>query len=200
MSLARERDHATILARTDPHAAAAVAERIDDPWYRAQALAAVVRFSPDRDIKRFFAHARKASEAATDPYLRLGSSAWWLRALVERGRVDEVGREVSALLGIVPTIPNPVNRIDGLFLVLQAVFAVPEARRAVLDALIAAGRAANSWKAGERLRDAALMVAPEHPAEAALVVDAMPEGKYRRQTERRMEAGEYLRPREFFFT
>jgi len=193
------RDRAFALARTEPHAAAAIAGDIRDPWSRAQAFGAIVRYAAESDLGRFLAEARSASGAAPDPYRRVGSAAWWLRALVERGQQREVAREVPGVLAVVPTIANAVSRIDGLFLIFQAVFAMPESRRAVIDALIGAAGEANSWKAGYRLRDAALMLAREHPDEAARVIDAMPDGKYKRQALRRIEAREHQTPRAFFW-
>ena len=122
-----------------------------------------------------------------------------MRALIERGETERAALEVEGLLKRSAEIPNPVSRLDALFLLFQAVFARDAARPEVLIALVAASRVARSWKSGDKLREAALMLAPGHPDEAQQVVAAMPEGRFRRTAVERMAAGRHRTPRAFFW-
>jgi hypothetical protein len=136
---------------------------------------------------------------AKDPYKTVASSAWWVRAMIEKGYRDVADREIEHLLEHSREIENPVSRLDALFLLFQAVFDIDRQRRLVLRALIAACEAANSWKAGDRLREAVLMLAVDHQDEAEQMIKAMPEGKYKRQALQRLAAKEYRRPHQFFW-
>ncbi len=199
MNPSHARDLAIGLAKTDPQAALEVARTVEDPWFRAQALAWVGRFAPPQDFRAVLDEARAASFAAADDYKVVGSSAWWMRALIERGETERAALEVEGLLKRSAEIPNPVSRLDALFLLFQAVFARDAARPEVLIALVAASRVARSWKSGDKLREAALMLAPGHPDEAQQVVAAMPEGRFRRTAVERMAAGRHRTPRAFFW-
>lgn len=198
MSATRSRERASQLAKTDPEAALVIARGIEDPWFRSQALAWVARFSKrgQQDILR---EAKAASESAGEPYKIIGASAWWVRAMAELGYSGEATREVPKLLEIASTIENPVSRLEALFLLLQAVFQVDRGRDLVLEGLIAACQRAKSWRAGDRLREAALMLAADHPADAERVIEAMPEGKYKRQVKQRMASAQHRTPRPFFW-
>jgi hypothetical protein len=194
----KSREHAIQLAKTDPDAALAVARGIDDPWFRSQALAAVARFSKSRQLE-ILEEAQVASQSADDPYKIVGASAWWIRAMIELGYGDEAARELPALIEVSSTIEHPVSRLEALFLLFQAVFHLEATRLLALDALVNACQSANSWKAGDRLQEAALMLAADYPAESEQVIRAMPEGKYKRQAIEKRAASGGRPPRPFFW-
>jgi hypothetical protein len=114
--------------------------------------------------------------------------------------LDSVPAEVQGLLAAATENPNPVSRLDALFLLFQSVFNVNAARRLVLDPLVSACRAADSWKGARCLRDVAIMPASEGlPEEAAQVVASMVEGVHKRQATRSISEGAHLAPRPFFW-
>lgn len=195
------RDRAQQLAKSDTASALALAQEINDPWFRSQALAWIGRFAEGDPYKDILAAARCASWGATDPYEAVGSAAWWLRALIERGAARDALAEVSRLIDTSQRIPNPVSRLDALYLVFQAVFDVDEARRPLLDALLAACASADSWRAARCRSDVAVMLHRQHPGDAARVIAAMPEGRRKRQAIRRTTVGSEvdLTPRPFFW-
>jgi hypothetical protein len=182
------RDSAVELAKADTPAALALARAIDDPRFRSQAMAWIARFASETELPAILNEARESSWAATDKYKVVGSSAWRLRAMIERGEPDAAAAEMSELLACAAEIDHPVSRLEALFLLFQSIFDVERARRGTLDALIAASQAAMSWKSGYWLREAALMLASAGYAdEADQVISAMPDGKYRRQAIERID-------------
>lgn len=201
MTPTEARDRAQHLSKSDTATALAVAQEIDDPWFRAQALAWIGRFAEKNGYRDIIAAAQRASWDAKDIYAAVGAAAWWLRALIERGATDDVLAELPRLIDASQQIPNPVSRLDALYLVFQAVFDVEGARRQLLEALLAACASADSWRAGRCRSDVAVMLHPQHPEEAARVIEAMPEGRRKRQAIRRTTVGsEYdIAPRPFFW-
>lgn len=200
MTATQERECAIRLGRIDPRAGLETARTIEDPWFRAQALAWIAHLGVDLDYDSVLAEARAASEAAGDPYKMVGSAAWWIRTMVDRGLLDSVMREVRTLLTTATRIENPVSRLDALFLLFQAVFRADAARSAVIGPLVSACRAADSWKGHRCLRDAAVMLASEgHKDASAEVVASMQEGAHKRQATKSISAGERSEPRSFFW-
>jgi hypothetical protein len=194
------RDGAIALAKADTSAARALARAIDDPWFRSQAMACIARFASEMEFPAILNEARESSWAATDKYKVVGSSAWRLRAMIERGKPDAAAAEMSELLACAAEIDHPVSRLEALFLLFQSVFEVERCRHAVLEALVAAAQVAMSWKAGYRLREVALMLASAgYRDEVDQVIDAMAEGKYRRQAIEWIARGERQTPRPFFW-
>jgi len=85
MAATNTRDLVTRLAPTNPEGAARLARSIDEPWFRSQALAWAARFSAEDQVEPLVEEALHASYNDSDPYRTMGSSAWALCALVERG-------------------------------------------------------------------------------------------------------------------
>jgi hypothetical protein len=200
MTATQQRDRAMQLAKVDPTAGLAAARGIEDPWFRAQALAWVAHFGPDQDYDNVLAEARAASQSAQDPYAAVGSAAWWIRSMVDRDRPERVLAEVRTILAAAERITNPVSRLEALFLLFQAVFGVNAARASVLEPLISACKAADSWKGHRCLRDLAIMLAScGHAREAAEVLASMQDGAHKRQADRSISARERREPRPFFW-
>ena len=178
----------------------AMARRIADPWYRTQALAKVARYAPDDQFAALAQEAIDAAAKSPDPYKTVGASAWAVRAMLERKRDDLPDRCVPPLVALAEQIVNRASRSEALFLLFQAVRPA-DARMwlPVFDALVLACIPLDGWRQGRNLRDAILMVAEHDGALARRTCDCMPEGKWRRQTARALEAREYMRPREFFW-
>lgn len=194
------RENAIALAKTDVEAATKNARAIEDPWFRSQAMAWIARFSAEKDFHQALDEAASASWAADDPYKIVASSAWRLRAMVERGHLGDVQSELPKLLECASGIANPVSRLDALFLVFQSVFDVEAFRHLVLRALVDACQAAVSWKAGDRLSEAAVMLAfANDKVGVDEVIQSMPDGKRKRQAMQRIADRLRREPRRFFW-
>src|SRR5690242_6252212 len=105
----KARNSAVGLAKTDTKAALKIALAIDEPWFRSQALAWIARYSSQDDLPVVLGQARDASWSAEDPYRIVGSSAWRIRAMIERGNSEGVGAELSELLVCASRIAQPVS-------------------------------------------------------------------------------------------
>ena len=100
------RAQASKLAPTDSKAAFAVAERIEDPWYAAQAFATVTRHAHGPIRAKAFAASRAAARRGKDTYQQAAVLAWPLRAAIELGEeklAEAIFVDASALL---PAINN----------------------------------------------------------------------------------------------
>jgi hypothetical protein len=178
---AQDRTRAMALSATNPEEALAIARRIPDGWFRAQALSGVVRHCSGKVWRRLSEEAREASATSGDDYKVVASGAWLLSALLDRGEVAAAREESARLRERSTTIANPVSRLDALFLLFQAGFRDDVSRHLFLVALIQACSMAHSWKAGAHLRDAAGMLQSNYPEEVEKILSAMPDGKYKRQ-------------------
>ena len=116
------RDHATRLAAINFSAALAAAREVSDPWYACQALAWVARYAPETELPRIAEEALEEAARASDPYQRVGASAWPVRALIEREQSARVHSLLPAILAQVGQIDNFGSRSQALFLLFQAVF------------------------------------------------------------------------------
>jgi hypothetical protein len=186
-------------AQSDNEHALKLARKIDDPWYRTQALAWVARYAPIGKVEGLAKEALETAAEQADPYKVVAASAWPVRALIERERGEVAEEAIVRLLDLSERIDHPVSRLEALFLLWEAVYLLGDGmRRQVQDKLVAACRAADSWKAGDRLAWAATILAADHPEEAQELVAALREGRVKRQALRRMGAGKTEKVREFF--
>jgi hypothetical protein len=92
-----------------------------------------------------------------------------------------------------------VRRVDALFLLVQAGWSLPRAGPdAAVRRLVAVASRAQSGKAEAVLRDVVLMLAGAgRDVSGPLAV--FPEGRARRQVERRLQEQAWQQPRPFFF-
>jgi hypothetical protein len=172
----------------------------EDPWRRALGLGWAARFAADADVVAIADEALTACAGAAEPYVRVGASAWPLRALIERGHGPSAAEMLPAVLERAGAITNPVSRVDALFLVWQAVYPLGgDTRRAALTPLLDAAAATQAWKPGWVLELIAYMAADDEPALADLVLASIPDDRRRRAAARRLAAGERQQTRRFFW-
>jgi hypothetical protein len=177
------------LMGADFHKALLQAEKVSDAWFRCQSLAAVARFAPEGDVVRIANKALDAAMLGKNSYKRVAVAAWPIRALAERGKVQHAQRIIAQLLEEARLIEHPVSKMGALVLLWQAVWPLPAAiKQPVLDTLLVACQAANSWKAGRIMRDVSLIVASEDKAQAQQIIHAMRESVYKRQAQTRFDA------------
>ncbi len=200
MSAAQERNQVMEAAKSDFATALQRARAVSDPWYRSQALAAVARFAPDAEVLKVADEAVRVAATGKDTYQQVAAAAWAVRALAERGRMRPASELTARLCRQAQEITPLVSRMNALFLLWQAVWPLdPTVRRHVLDGLITACQEAPSWQAGRTFQDAILMMATDDATAAQRLIEQMPEGRYKRQAQRRLGEGQSLKPRPFFW-
>lgn len=95
MNATRQRDQVITLAKSDTALALALAREIIDPWFRAQALCWVTRFSASNTLA-IASEAARASLECDDSYKEIGSSGLADRrfsgAKLPKGRWDMLER------------------------------------------------------------------------------------------------------------
>lgn len=123
MSATHQRDHATTLAKSSPKEALAQARKIDDPWFRAQGLSWVARFT-DGDPVAIACEAAKAARECDDDYKQSAVRAWEIAALAERGCLMEARKSLSDALALGKRADPMSSRTEALLLLLQAAFRI----------------------------------------------------------------------------
>jgi hypothetical protein len=105
------------------------------------------------------------------------------------------------LLALAPEVEPPASRAEALFLILQAIFALGRgARSKVLDVLLTTCRPEDSWRVARIFQDIAWMISATDKEAAESIVAVMPDGRWKRQAQRRIEGGESPEPRQFFWS
>ena len=196
MSATTERDTAICAAKTDFKKALALARKVSESWFRCQALAEAARFAPDDEVVSTAKEAISAALTATDSYKRVAATAWPLRALIERNQEQKAVQQLPEILALAAQIENSVSRSDALFLLWQAFFPVQD-HESILGALVKS--CAGHWKADYILRQVVLILASESTEEAHKLADSMPEGKYKRQAEKRLSEGQKEQAWRFYY-
>jgi len=123
MSATLQRDQATTLAKSNPQRALAKAKIVSEPWFRAQALAWVARFT-DSDPIAVAKLAAKAASDCDDDYKRSAVRAWEVAALAERKESNHAERSLKAAVAIGEGVQPISSRSEALFLLFQAAFAI----------------------------------------------------------------------------
>lgn len=113
------RDRVCRMARTEPVKAENLARKESDPWYRAQALAYVARYS-ENDTVRIAALAAETARYCKDSYCRSAVRAWEIAALAERGYLDESALALKEALSESQHAMPPSSRAEAQLLLLQA--------------------------------------------------------------------------------
>ena len=123
MSATIQRDHAIALARSNPNKALAQARAVSDPWFRAQALSWVARFT-DGDPVALASEAADAARECGDDYKKSAVRAWEIAALAERKFTAEARNSLTEALAIAKCAQPISSRSETLYLLLQAAFRI----------------------------------------------------------------------------
>ena len=161
MSATSERDSSGRLAKTDPKNALATARKINDPWFRAQALSWVARFTDDSPVQ-IAAEAAKAAAKCGDDYKKSAVRAWEIAALAERELKDEARESLRDALELAKKINPSSSRSEALTLLLHAAFRVDaEEATAVYGILTSVCSVEEHWRCKRAVRDGGLLLAGE---------------------------------------
>ena len=201
MNATKQRDSAISLACTDHARALARARAIEDPWFACQALAWVARFGPENQFIKIIKESFRVCKDEVDPFRVVTPSAWSIRAIVERNRLDQLSSPMHELSLRARDIELLASRSEAIFTLFQAVF--PAGRKywsAVFQSLREASTPLRSWRQRRNLGDAILLVWGEDHALAQEVLSALDDEKLKRKIERLSASPEPQLPRAFFWT
>jgi len=176
----RHRDRVARLAASEPEEALTIARRIEEPWFRCQALAHVAYHCAGLAKKNeILGESFRAALESRAPNRVVSVSAWPLKVLCKSGQNDKLTVEVERLLVIIAGEPSPVRRADALNQVLGAVLSGPRAlfwrvfdqfREACLAPLMSGKR---NRKGESRLAHWVVVVDRFDPARARQVMEAV---------------------------
>lgn len=153
MTPTRRRDEVAQLAKTSETNAAAIAEKIREPWFRAQAWAHIARYA-DNPLP----FARKAAKSATqgaDDYQRSAVRAWEIAALAERNLHLQARKSLAEAVGLASTIVQVSSRAESLFLLFQAAFKISKEDAAAVDEVLDSICSSTHWRAKRARKNAA---------------------------------------------
>jgi hypothetical protein len=159
-------------------------------------LAFVARYISDNAVAvKLAAEADRSLERGADAWHCAAGAAWPIRALIDRGQGSQGAPFMRRAVTAARQIENPVPRVDALFLLVTASWPIggPTWQEAIAQ-LVASATATPTLKPQSVLRDLCLMLANEG-RDFTAVLSAIPEGKARRQAERRLSAKEFMAPR-----
>jgi hypothetical protein len=166
------RDRAMSLAMADAVAALRLARENPHPWFRAQALAAVARWSDESQLELLAAESLASAEACHDDYQRAAVAAWGIRALLERGRTAAAACALSAARRRALTASPPGSRAEALFNLLQSAWELgSETRCMLVEDLAATHEQDQFWRVSRCLVDALAMLRATEPDRAAQIAE-----------------------------
>jgi hypothetical protein len=161
MSATTQRDRAMSLAKSRSNEALEQARQVDDPWFRAQALAWVARFA-DSDVIAISAEAAKAAAEGGDRYQQCAVRAWEIAALAERDYKVEASKRLREALNTAKNVEPAASRSEALFLLLEASARIaPNDAEKVYEMLKNSCRAETHWRCQRALRNGAKMISGE---------------------------------------
>lgn len=200
MTPARDRDLVASLAPTRPHDALRIARSITSVWYRTQALALVARYAQEPLASEVAREAVATARMADDAFKRVALAAWPIRALLERGEAEHAHAALRDQLTELPKVEPPSSRAEAVGLLWEAIFSAgPAAREELLTVALPLCDPNVHWRVGRLYETIALTLQESEPHRARQIADAMPHGKSRNRVARKLEDGNHLDPRPFFW-
>ncbi|MEM9819218.1 MAG: hypothetical protein AAF827_22845 [Cyanobacteria bacterium P01_D01_bin.6] len=149
------RDKVARLAKSNPKKALEGARKISDPWFRAQALAWVLRFT-DADVDLITSLIEKSANACDDPYKRCAVRAWDIAALSECNILPKAKKILNTAMRQAQNITPLSSRSEALFLLFQAAIRIDKAEAILVhEALNASCVVDGHWRCKRAIRDAA---------------------------------------------
>lgn len=196
-----KRESIANLAKTNFTAALKATRDIPEVGKRIQSLGWVARFAPDERVTGVVETAVKIAQApADDAYEPLMALAWPLRALHETDNAAAIPKTLDAALPLAPQVTPTSSRAEAIGLLIHAVLpAQMEVANPAINALIELCSGDDHWRIVRAFGDLALMVNGYDADRALEIANAMPAGNKRDALIPRLEAGEKLAPRKFFW-
>ena len=149
------------MARTDPAKAHKKALQVSEPWFRAQALAAVARYA-EGDPLPFAAQASKAASECDDDYKRSAVRAWEISALAERDLMAEARKALDQAVKLARTVQPFSSRSEALILLLKAAFSIGHKEASIVnDAIKASCPSDEHWRCKRAIRNGDKLISGE---------------------------------------
>ncbi len=154
------RDQVAHLAKTNVAKAIEIAEKIQDPWFQAQA------WSLTRYADKPLTYSRKAAKSAAqgkDEYQRSAVRAWEIAALAERKCDLQARRSLNEAVELAVSIPQISSRAESLMLLFQAAFKLSNEDADSVAEVLQSSCPLTHWRAKRARKDAAKMLTGEWP-------------------------------------
>ena len=161
MTPTRYRDQVAQLAKTDTVEAAAIAEKITDPWFQAQAWSHIARYAPKP--LQFSRKAAKSAAQGKDDYQRSAVRAWEVAALAERGLDTQARSSLTEAVALARTVEQLSSRAEALLLLFQAAFKISVEDAKSVAEIIEDASSSGHWRAKRARKDVKLMLSSEMP-------------------------------------
>ena len=198
MNATKQRNAVARQAKTDSRAALKAAREITDPWYRAQALAHVLRYCEDRPTP-IANEAADSAACCSDPYKSTAVRAWEIAALAERSERDEADTRLRAVMTRIAEVTPSSSRSEALLLLLHAASRISgDAATTVAAAIVRTSNADSHWRCQRAVVDAIGVLHYLSPESAIRLSEHISDAKLKSKSVKRMAAGESL-PRDFFW-
>lgn len=156
MTPTRYRDEVAQLAKTNVARATAVAKKIDDPWFQAQAWSHLARYA-DKPLP-FARRAAKSAAQGRDDYQRSAVRAWEIASLGERGLAIQARRSLGEALDLAATVTPISSRAEALLLLFQAAFKISNHDAEEAGEVLRNACSSNHWRAKRALKDVEMML------------------------------------------
>jgi len=115
LSASSQREKSHRYAKSDTKKALDLARKIDDAWYKSQALAWAARFAEkESDVLKIAKESAMVSKSCKDQYQQSAVRAWEIVALADRGYNDEAISSLSEALQIAKSAEPPSSRSEAL--------------------------------------------------------------------------------------
>ncbi len=197
MSPTDQRDKASRLARRSPEQALKVARAIADPWFRAQALAHVARYS--NSVCSIARESARAAQQRDDDFKRSAVRSWEVAAMAETGHLKEA-RHVLRNATSQALLATPASsRCEALILLLHAAARINvEETIRVAEVLRKRLVVDSHWRCIRAVKDAAAILSGLDVETANRFVNSIPEERIRRKCIAAVRDGA-AEPRSFFW-
>lgn len=163
MTSTEQRDKAISLVKCRPNEALTLARKVPDPWFRAQALSWVARFT-DGDPVPIAAEAAIAAKEGDDNYKKCAVRAWDIAALAEREQILEARKCLFEILVEVKNVEPASSRCEALLLLLQAGLKIArEDAETVFKVMEVSCQPEEHWRCMRALRNGGKMISGELP-------------------------------------
>ena len=114
------RDKVSKLAQTNVKDAYILIKKIEQPWFKAQALSYVARYSNNADVLKVTNEVRKIAYECDDDYKKSSVRAWEIVALAECGFKKESIKSLNEVVELASKIEPLSSRCESLFQLFQA--------------------------------------------------------------------------------
>lgn len=161
MTPTQYRDQVAPLAKTNLAKATEVANKIDDPWFQAQAWSHLSRYAEKPLL--FARKAAKAAEQGHDDYQRSAVRAWEIAALGERKLTVQARRSLTEALELAASVMPVSSGAESLLLLFHSVFKVSKDDAVGAAEVLRKSCTSSHWRAQRACKDVEKILNGEWP-------------------------------------